>query len=181
VQASDIPNGRGDGVPLTTLIDVQNGATVKYCLADNPEQIYLFSGANGYGFLAPLKSLVARPKAGKEFMSLEDDELPMQPVRVASTTEGFVACGSGEGKMLCFPITEVKTLEKGGKGVMLMGLDDADKLSGVAYFDGIPFTAQLELKGQIGAITFGKADMEKYMGRRARKGALLPKKGVLRG
>lgn len=180
VQASDIPNGRGDGVPLTTLIDVQDGAKVQYCLADHPDQPYLFSGKNGYGFVAQLKALVARPKAGKAFQTLEAGEEPMKPVRIPSTTEGFVACGSSEGKMLCFPVNEVKALDK-GKGVMLMGLDDTETLSGITYFDAVPFTGQIELKGQVGAITFGKADMEKYLGRRSRKGALLPKKGLLRG
>jgi topoisomerase-4 subunit A len=180
VQASDIPNARGDGVPLTMLIDVQDGAKVQHCLADNGEQAYLFSGRNGYGFIAQLKALVARPKAGKAFQTLDGSEEPMPPVRIPSTTEGFVACGSMEGKMLCFPVSEVKALDK-GKGVMLMGLDEENTLSGVTYFDEIPFTAQIELKGQTGPITFGKADMEKYLGRRARKGSLLPKKGVLRG
>lgn len=180
VQASDIPNGRGDGVPLTTLIDVQDGAKVQHCLADHPDQTYLFSGKNGYGFVAPLKALVARPKAGKAFQSLEQGEEPMKPVRISSTTEGYVACGSSEGKMLCFPIAEVKALDK-GKGVMLMGLEETETLSGITYFDAIPFTAQIELKGQQGVITFGKADMEKFLGRRSRKGSVLPKKGLLRG
>jgi topoisomerase-4 subunit A len=180
VQASDIPNGRGDGVPLTTLIDVQEGATVMHCLADHVEQNYLFSGSNGYGFVAPLKALVARPKAGKAFLTLDEGEAPLVPVRLPSTTEGFVAVGSTESKMLCFPIAEVKALEKGGKGVMLMGLEDTDTVSGVTYFDAVPFRANIELKGQVGAITFGKADMDKYLGRRARKGALLPKRGLLR-
>jgi len=183
VQASDIPaSGRGDGVPLTTLIDVQDGAKVLYCLADDPEQAYLFSGQEGYGFIAQLKALVARPKAGKAFLTLnaEKNETPMPPVRITSTTDGFVACGSAKGKMLCFPVTEVKALDK-GKGVVLMGLDDGETLSGISYFDVLPFNAQIELKGQVGTISFGKADMDKYLGRRARKGAVLPKNGILRG
>lgn len=181
VQASDIPNMRGDGVPLTTLIEVQDGAKVVHCLAGGGEQSYVFAGRNGYGFRAQLKSLVGRAKAGKAFLKLDDAEEPMQPVCISSNTEGFVACGSSEGKMLCFSVSEVKTLENGGKGVMLMVLENSDTLSGLTYFEDVPFTARLELKGQVGAITFGKADMEKYFGKRARKGSLLPKKGLLRG
>jgi hypothetical protein len=62
-----------------------------------------------------------------------------------------------------------------------MGLDGAETLSGVTYFGEMPFNARIELKEQIGEISFGKADLEKYLGRRARKGAVLPKKGLLRG
>lgn len=181
VQVSDIPAGRGDGVPLTTLIDVQDGAKVLFCLADNPDSNYLFSGQNGYGFIAPLKSLVARPKAGKAFLTLDDGELPVSPVVIPAGAAGFVACGSTEGKMLCFPVSEVKTLEKGGKGVVLMSLEADGKLSGVAYFDAAPFKAQIELGGRIAPIAFNQEDLEKYTLHRARKGALLPKKGVLRG
>lgn len=180
VQAADIPTGRGDGVPLTTLIEVKDGAFIRFCLADHPEQNYLFAGNTGYGFVSPLKNLVARPKAGKAFLTLGEGEEPMRPVRIASTEDGFIACGSSEAKMLCFPVNEVKQLG-GGKGVMLMGLDDSETLSGVTYFGEMPFNARIELKEQIGEISFGKADLEKYLGRRARKGAVLPKKGLLRG
>ena len=180
IQVSDIPNARGDGVPLTTLIELQDGAQVKYFLCGNPSQEYLFSGQNGYGLVAPLKSLIAPRRAGKAFLTLDSAEMPMAPIRLASTTDGHVAIGSTEGKLLCFPVSEVKALEKGGKGVMLMGLDNKETVTGITYFDAVPFTAQVELKGQVGPLTIGKADMEKYMGRRSRKGSLLPKKAVLR-
>lgn len=181
VQASDIPaSGRGDGVPLTTLIEVKDGAFIRFCLADHAEQNYLFAGNSGYGFISALKNMVARPKAGKAFLTLGEGEEPMRPVRITSTDDGFVACGSSEAKMLCFPVNEVKQLG-GGKGVMLMGLDGSETLTGVTYFGEMPFNAKIELKEQIGEISFGKADLEKYLGRRARKGAVLPKKGLLRG
>ena len=180
VEASTIPAQRGDGVPLTTLIDVQNGARVLYALADDMEQNYLFSGEQGCGFITKLKSLESRPKAGKAFLTLEENENPMPPVRIPSATDGYLACGSTEGKMLCFPVSAVKSLDK-GKGIILMGLDDGQTLSGITYFEDAPFKATVELAGRRAPILFQKADLEKYIGSRARKGALLPKKAVLRG
>ena len=46
VRASDVPGGRGDGVPVTTLIDLQAGATVAQAISGLPEQKFLVAIRN---------------------------------------------------------------------------------------------------------------------------------------
>jgi topoisomerase-4 subunit A len=179
VQASDIPSSRGDGVPLTTLIDIQDGARVLHVLSTNPEQVYLFAGEGGYGFVAQLKSLVATRKAGKAFLTLKENELPMPPVPVPATGEGFVIVGCNTGRLLAFATPEVKALANGGQGVMLMALEAGEKLSGLGHIQAPPLA--LVVEGKTTPMTLKGEEWEKYVVRRARKGYQLPKKAVMRG
>jgi len=177
VQASDIPASRGDGVPLTTLIDIQDGARILYALSALPEQTYIFAGQGGYGFTAPLKSLVATRKTGKSFMAVGAGELPMEPVALQGDGSGHLVVGSANGRMLAFPPAEVKTLANGGQGVMLMVLEDGEKLSGLGLAKADPVSLLVEGKD---AIILEGAEWTKYVLHRARKGYQLPKKAVMR-
>src|SRR5690606_5984045 len=82
IDASQVPTGRGDGVPLSTMIELQASAKLLYVLGGDMNQRYVFAGERGYGFQAPLSALVARPRAGKAFLTLEDGEQPLPPVPI---------------------------------------------------------------------------------------------------
>mgnify|MGYP002366294712 FL=1 len=45
-----------------------------------------------------------------------------------------VVCASVGGRILSFDIGELKTLEKGGRGLMLIDLEDKDRLAGAAAY-----------------------------------------------
>jgi len=45
-----------------------------------------------------------------------------------------VACASTGGRILSFDITEIKAMEKGGRGLMLIDLEDKDTLAGAAAY-----------------------------------------------
>lgn len=178
VVASELPNGRGDGVPLTTLIEVQDWATVKHVLSADPETNYIFAGQQGYGFQAQLKSLVSRPKAGKTFLTLDNQEIPLVPLILPLAAPGRLAVGSSGGKLLFFPASEIKVLPK-GKGVMLMLLDSGETLGAMQYFEGDVFEGVGLVRAAEVPLLLKGAEFQKYVGRRARKGALAPKKAVV--
>ncbi len=186
VQASDLPAGRGDGAPLSTLIDIQPGARIVWAFSGDPEQQLMFSGQNGYGFTAKLGQTTASKKAGKAYLTVDKDELPMTPLVLESAEAGQVATASSDGRLLVFPVAEVKALPNGGKGVMLMVLEGDQKLTAwrllsadSSSFEG---TVEIGVKGgtQDLAFTLQGEDFVKHQGHRARKGCQLPKKGVLR-
>ncbi|MEJ6002765.1 DNA topoisomerase IV subunit A [Paucibacter soli] len=180
---SQAPTGRGDGLPLTTFIEQQAGAKIAAALTGPEEKKYLFGGDMGYGFVSPLKSLASKQRAGKAFLTLQDGENPIPPVALPEKTDtgswpGYIACGSTDGRMLAFVPDEVKELP-GGKGVMLMILEDDQRLSVVRHCDGAPFVGKVKLAGKELDIKLAGHDWEKHVGHRARKGAQTPKKGVL--
>jgi len=84
IRASEVPGGRSDGVPVTTLIDLQGGAKVGHAITGESEQKYLVAGSGGYGFIASFGNMLSRVKAGKTFMTLTPDEVPLAPVALAS-------------------------------------------------------------------------------------------------
>ncbi len=127
VPVSALPGARGDGVPITTLIELASGARVQHYFAGNSDTMLLLAGSGGYGFAAKAGDMVSRTKAGKSYVSLEEGE-SLLPPRVLSTGLSQLACLSEQGRVLLFPLADLKTLSAGGRGTMLMSLQDAEKL-----------------------------------------------------
>jgi topoisomerase-4 subunit A len=117
IAAADIPGGKGDGVPATSLADFQDGG--KPCLAQavSSDRLYLVAGEGGYGFRCQGSDFLSRGKAGKAFMTLDDHESPaiFQP----APTTGEVACFTGDGRALVFASEEIRQLPK-GRGLKLI-------------------------------------------------------------
>lgn len=167
-QASLIPGGKGDGVPVSTLADLQNGGKISHMLSIPSDSNLLLSGANGYGFIAPLGKMLARNKAGKDFMTLDDKEVMLTPLLVSNETHVAMTTNS---RLLVFPLNEVKTLANGGKGIQLMIPDDGLSVNTIRLYTE---PLEIEVPGKGSKIKVIKDDdLIKYVGKRARKGAML--------
>ena len=127
VPVSALPGGRGDGVPVTSLIELESGTHLLHYFAANAEQQLLLASSNGFGFLAKLGDMVSRQKAGKAFMTIDEGCVPLAPMPMLPGALQ-VACLSSSGRLLVFGLDEMKTLSGGGRGVTLMQLDDNEKL-----------------------------------------------------
>jgi len=117
IPAADIPGGKGDGVPATSLVDFQDGG--KLCLAQavSADKLYLVAGEGGYGFRVKGEDFVSRGKAGKAFLTLDDGETPaiFQP----APANGEIAVFTQDGRALVFAIDEIRQLPK-GRGLKLI-------------------------------------------------------------
>jgi len=162
--ASTVPGGKGDGIPVSSIIEVQNGGKLIHAISGKEDDRYLFTTSNNYGFIAPLKSLVARPKAGKAFMKPEGNAAILQPIKLDSRTH--VAVTSSENKLLVFPLSEVNEYPNGGKGVRMMDIPDKASLSRVELSDGLSATIMVRGKAKV---IEGEA-LSKFVLKRARKG-----------
>lgn len=162
--ASTVPGGKGDGIPLSSIIEVQNGAKLAHALSGRDDDRYLFATSNSYGFVAPLKGLVARPKAGKAFMKPEDGVTILSPIKLDERSH--LAVTSTESKLLVFPVSEVNEYPNGGKGVRIMDIPDNASLSRIELSDGL--SANYLVKGKTKIIEGD--NLTKYLLKRARKG-----------
>ncbi len=175
VRVADLPGGRGDGVPLTTLIEFQDGAKLAQALTDAPEAQYVFAGTGGYGFIAGIADLVSRQRAGKAFMSLDKGEKPIKPAKVShGGTPTSLAAISQSGRLLVFPLEELKVMAK-GRGLIIQDIGPKDELVAVAVGDGSAFTVRGA--GRAGKATdwsVARKDLTTYRGSRARKGQAIP-------
>jgi topoisomerase-4 subunit A len=132
LRVSELPGGRGDGAPLNTMIDFQDGARMALALTAAPESKYLVAGSRGYGFITSVADMVSRNKAGKAFLALDKGEKPLPPAPAIGHTAAVLTIG---GRLLLFPLTELKEMAK-GKGLMLIDLAKNDEVVGVAVSDG---------------------------------------------
>nr|HPM66196.1 DNA gyrase C-terminal beta-propeller domain-containing protein [Piscinibacter sp.] len=164
-----LPGGRGDGQPITTLIELETGTQPSHYFAGSATQTLLLAGTGGFGLLARVGDLVARQKGGKSFLSLEADEKPLPPTPADGATQ--VACLSLAGRLLSFGIDELKLQPNGGRGLTLMDLDAKDALVSVAAFTQSLQVLGIALRGgKPRDETLKGAALNAYAGKRARKG-----------
>jgi topoisomerase-4 subunit A len=141
VPVASLPGGRGDGQPVTTLIDLESGTHVAHYFAGPLGAALLLASTGGYGFIASVENMMSRQRGGKAFVDVGEGEQLTRPSLVggASGAEPMpaathVACASTGGRILTFEILEMKALPKGGRGLMLIDLDAKDTLAGAAAY-----------------------------------------------
>ncbi|WP_295976960.1 DNA topoisomerase IV subunit A [uncultured Variovorax sp.] len=141
VPVASLPGGRGDGQPVTTLIDLDAGTHVTHFFAGPVGASLLLANTGGYGFIATVENMMSRQRGGKAFIDVGEGEQLCRPSLVggASGAEPMpaathVACASTGGRILTFDIAELKSLPKGGRGLTLIDLEAKDTLAGAAAY-----------------------------------------------
>ena len=172
VAVGALPGARGDGTPITTLIELESGTQPLHYFAASAEATLLLANTGGFGLLAKVGDMTSRQKGGKSFLSIDDKDrlLPPVPVQAAHTQ---VACLSLSSRLLVFPLDELKLQSNGGKGLTLMDVDAKDPL--------VSITTCANAVKVLGTGRGGKAKEEdlkgvtlaSHAGKRARKGKVI--------
>jgi topoisomerase-4 subunit A len=137
VPVASLPGARGDGQPITTLIDLESGTQPLHYFAGPESATLLLSASGGYGFLARVEHMLSRQRGGKAFITVGEGEQVCQPSLAAlepGQAATHVACVSTGGRLLTFEIGELRLMEKGGRGLLLMDLHAQDALAGAAAY-----------------------------------------------
>jgi topoisomerase-4 subunit A len=170
LQVSALPGARGDGQPITSMIELESGTQPVHYLAGPVDQTLLLANTGGFGLLAKMGDLITRQKGGKGFLTLDEGDFVLPPVLV-KPSHTQVACLAQGGRMLVFALDELKLQSNGGRGLTLMDVDPkTDPLVSIAtVHQGVRV---------IGSGRGGKAKDEDvrnsafaaHIGKRARKG-----------
>ena len=173
VPVSELPGARGDGSPLTSFVNLAAGSQMVAYYAGQPDDLVLLSTKAGYGFLANVSDMTTRNKAGKSFITVDAKVPGDAPLGATQVQVGmkYVACLSEASKLLVFPLDELKRLPTGGKGVILMGLDDQEFMASAIAVG--PHGATYSGAGRAGKPTELSLDaktLKSFAGNRARKG-----------
>jgi topoisomerase IV subunit A len=148
VPVAMLPGARGDGQPVTTLIELESGTKLVHYFAGPASASLLLSSSAGYGFLATVESMTSRLKAGKAFVTCNEGESLNRPslatnaAAVPPFAASHVACASAGGRILTFEINDLKAMTNGGRGLMLIDLEAKDILAGAAAY-----TRSINIKG----------------------------------
>jgi len=172
VAVASLPSARGDGQPITSMVDVEQGSRIVHMAAGPEDQRYAVGTRGGYGFVTTLKDMASRQRAGKQFVNLEEGDALLKPLALRQD-DVQLAMLTAKGRFLVVELSELKTLSGGGRGTILMGLDAGDGI------------AQWLAAGQAGLVAsgvyrnkqtdqpLGPAELAEYLGKRARKGKAL--------
>ncbi|MGA8883762.1 MAG: DNA topoisomerase IV subunit A [Acinetobacter sp.] len=164
-----LPSARGLGEPLSSKLAPASGIGFKQVLIAEDDAELLAVSSKGYGFKTQARQLDTNAKAGKAFLSLPDGAQPLNLQAAAQFTH--LALLSSAGRLLLIELAELPALNK-GKGNKLMQLEPEEQLACMTVLnldEIIQLVAgqqQLKLKG---------GDLQKYIGKRASKGILLPR------
>ena len=141
VPVAGLPGARGDGQPVLTLIELEAGTQLLHYFAGPSQAQLLLSGSGGYGFIAQVGDMISRQRGGKAFITCNAGETVCAPSYIGGTSGSVpvpeathIACASAGGRLLTFPIGELRTMPNGGRGLMLMSLEDKDVLIGAAAY-----------------------------------------------
>jgi topoisomerase IV subunit A len=173
--AHELPSAKSHGEPLTSSLTPPGGAQFVGVMMGEPDDLWLLTTDDGYGFVIRFEDMVTDRKAGKSVVNVADKATVLRPQRMHSYETDRVAAASTEGKLLLFEAAELPPLAR-GKGVQTIKLHRTpiapEKVVGVAV---VP-------QGGTLIVTAGKRftnlkgdDLEQYLGKRAQRGLKLPR------
>ncbi len=175
VSVAALPGARGDGAPITSLVELASGTSILHYFAGSSDNTMLMASSGGTGFIGRVGDMISRVKAGKAFITLDDGDVPLPP-RLLSSTSSALACLSEKGRLLVFGLTELKTMS-GGRGMILMDLEPKEKLLAAQPISqrGVVVSGTGR-GGKAQEVNLSASSLALHIGKRARKGKLLESK-----
>lgn len=164
----NLPSARGQGDPITSLLNLASGAKIEQLSFLNHHNIIMAS-STGYGFINQLSNLDTAQKAGKTSINLGDGTL--LPIAAMSDGDTLVAVSVSNGNLLIFPSDELPQLAK-GKGNKLITLKGDETITAIASLSN---TDSLVITAGKRTLTLKPTDLANYIGKRASRGTALPK------
>jgi topoisomerase-4 subunit A len=172
-----LPSARGQGEPLSGRLNCPPGATFEGVMMGVDNQKYLFNSDAGYGFIVELKDLITKNKNGKAVLKPPKNSKVLPPVKLPESENVLIAAISNEGRMLCFPVTDLPELAK-GKGNKIINIPTAKSASREEF---VIATALVEEKDELliyagkRHLSLNRKELEHYVGERGRRGMKLPR------
>lgn len=170
IPAHTLPSAKGHGEPLSSSLAPPPGATFAGVVMGAPDDLFLLSTDDGYGFVARLEDLMTRIKNGKAVLRVSPGKGVLIPQPVANLETDLVAAATSEGRLLLFPVSELPLLGR-GKGVRIIHVK-GEKVVGVA---ALPADGVLIVNAGKRYLNMKKDDLEGYIGKRAQRGLKLPR------
>jgi topoisomerase-4 subunit A len=173
--AHELPSAKSHGEPLTSSLQPPAGASFVGVMMGEPDDLWLLTTDDGYGFVVRLGEMITDRKAGKSIVNVAGGASVLRPQRVTSMSTDQVAAATSEGKLLLFGIDELPELGR-GKGVQTIKIHRTpiapEKVVATAV---VPAGGTLVVHAGKRFTNLKPSDLEPYVGKRAQRGLKLPR------
>lgn len=172
-----LPSARGQGEPLSGKLNLPEQRQFVGLISGEPEHFVLLSQDAGYGFIAPMKELIVKQRAGKSCIKLCENSRILPPRLIPEKENARIACATSTGRLLVFPLMELPELSK-GKGNKIINIPSLKASQREEYVVDM----QILLPDEALIVHAGKRfytlkadDLRYYEGERGRRGNRLPR------
>jgi topoisomerase-4 subunit A len=121
----ELPGARSYGEPLSSKLNLFDQINIVSMISSEPQKKYIFASDSGYGFISEISNAFSKNKKGKNFLSVPNNSLPLQPVEIENIEEQMIAAATLEGRLLIFQAKELPELAK-GKGNQIIRIPKKD-------------------------------------------------------
>ena len=168
--ANELPSARGHGEPVTSKLDLGDGAKVASIMLGDAEDRYVVGSESGYGFVSKLGDLTTDRKAGKTFVTVPEGSKAFNAGRTFDPKADRLAMVTHEGRLLVFALSELPEMAK-GKGNKLVTVRGEDRIIAATV---LPAGASLSIVSGKRSMGLKGKDLDHYAGSRASRGLFLP-------
>jgi topoisomerase-4 subunit A len=172
VRAAELPGGKGDGAPVSSLAETA-GTAIVGLLSAAPETAVLLGSTGGFALRATIAGFITDRRAGKQFVNVGDGESLLRPIILPAEAKEVAALSSDK-RLLVFPLEDVNELPNGGRGVLAMKLHQGEPMVGLVPLAGEGLRVATVRGDKRGALALKPGDLAHYRGTRARTGRALP-------
>ncbi|HEV7923094.1 MAG TPA: DNA gyrase C-terminal beta-propeller domain-containing protein, partial [Thermoanaerobaculia bacterium] len=173
--AHELPSAKGHGEPLTSSLQPPPGASFLAVMMGEPDDLWLMTTDDGYGFVVRFEDLLTDRKAGKAVVNVGEGAALLRPQRVFTHETDRIAAATTEGKLLLFAAVDLPLLAR-GKGVQTIKIHKTpiapEKVVAVAV---VPEGGTLVVTAGKRYTNLKGADLDPYLGKRAQRGLKLPR------
>ena len=181
VPSHTLPSARGHGEPLSSSVNPPGGARFVGVTIGEDDAPILLATSHGYGFVARLRDLHTRQRAGKQVITVPAGADVMPPRRIGNLEEDLLVAITTSGYVLAFPVQELPELTR-GKGNKILNIpkkrltaeNPADREI-LAHLELLPPGATLRIHAGRQYMNLAPKDLESYRGSRALRGTKLPR------
>jgi topoisomerase-4 subunit A len=172
-----LPSARGQGEPITSKINPQEGHHIITMASGAAGQWILMASTHGYGYFAKTDELYVKNKNGKACLKLTPKATLLTPITITDKTGAFIAVATNAGRLLVFSAQELPELSK-GKGNKLINIpasklkSEEEHVISIAILKASDNLVVLAGKRQL---TLKPQDWAYYQSTRAKRGNNLPR------
>lgn len=171
------PSARGQGEPLTGKLNPSTGTSFIDVICEARASHFLICSDAGYGFVADIKELYTKNKAGKTVLTLPSGARVMAPCAITELATDLVAIATNEGRLLLFPLRDLPILARGKGNQMIRIAPDRvnSRLEFVSAIVIVPENSNLVVRAGQRSFTLKNDDLIHFSGERGRRGNKLPR------